>query len=150
VRSIGADKVIDYTTDDFAKDGETYDIILDTTGTASLSRCEGALRPGGRLLLVMASFVQTLGMERPSRASGKKVVVGVAKAHAKDLTVLAKLAETGELKPVVDRSYPLESVVEAHAYVDTGRKRGNVVLRVGADSVERGAVNPRFSASAPS
>jgi NADPH:quinone reductase-like Zn-dependent oxidoreductase len=135
VRSIGADKVIDYTTDDFAKNGEAYDIILDTTGTASWSRCEGALRPGGRLLLVVASFAQTFGIGRPSRASGKRLVAGVVKAHAEDLRALAKLAETGELKPVVDRSYPLESVVEAHAYVDTGRKRGNVVLRVGADSV---------------
>ncbi len=135
VRSIGADKVIDYTTDDFAKGRESYDIILDTTGTASLSRCEGALRPGGRLLLVMASFAQTLGMERPSRATGKKVVAGVANAHTEDLKLLAKLAEAGEFNPVVDRSYALESVVEAHAYVDKGRKRGNVVLRVGADAV---------------
>jgi NADPH:quinone reductase-like Zn-dependent oxidoreductase len=131
VRSIGAGQVIDYTKDDFAKNGETYDIILDTTGTTSLSRCEGALRQGGRLLLVMASFAQTLGMERPSRASGKKVTAGVAKVQVGDLEFLAQLAKSGGLKPVIDRSYPLESAAEAHAHVDTGRKRGNVVLRVG-------------------
>ena len=72
VRSIGADKVIDYTKEDFAKNGETYDIILDTTGTTSFCRCGNALKEGGRLLLVMASFIQTLGMERPSKASGRR------------------------------------------------------------------------------
>jgi len=130
VRSIGADKVIDYTTEDFAKNAETYDIILDTTGTTSFSRCGNALKEGGRLLLVMASFIQTLGMERPSKASGKKVIAGVVTGRLEDLRCLANLAEAGEFKPVIDRNYPLENAAEAHAYVDKGRKRGNVVITI--------------------
>lgn len=110
--------------------GETYDIILDTTGTAPLARSEAALKPRGRLVAVMGTLAQTLGMERPAKASGKKVIAGIAKITAKDIRLLASLAEAGEVKPVIDRTYPLESAAEAHAYVDTGRKRGSVVLKV--------------------
>ena len=133
VLSIGADKVIDYTSKDFAKNDETYDIILDTTATTSFSRCENALKPGGRLLLVLGSFAQALGMGRPPRASDKKVIAGVSAPSAEDLRFLARLAETGEYKPVIDRSYPLKNAAEAHAYVDTGRKRGSVVVSVCPD-----------------
>ena len=69
-------------------------------------------------------------MERPAKASGKKVIAGIAKVSAKDMQFLASLSETGEVKPVIDRTYPLERAAEAHAYVDTGRKRGSVVLKV--------------------
>ena len=69
-------------------------------------------------------------MERPSKASGKRVIAGVATMKAEDMQLLARLAERGELKPVIDRCYPLESAAKAHAYVDTGRKRGSVVLSV--------------------
>jgi NADPH:quinone reductase-like Zn-dependent oxidoreductase len=132
VRSIGADKVIDYTKVDFATTGETWDIILDTTGTAPLARSEPALKNGGRLVVVLGSFAQALGMERPSKASGKKVIAGVAAERVEDMRFLAELAEAGEFRPVIDRSYPLEHAAEAHAYVDTGRKRGSVVLTVDA------------------
>lgn len=130
VRSIGADKVIDYTRDDFAGTGETWDIILDTTATAPFARCDRALNQNGRLLVVHGSFAQALAMERPPKASGKKVIAGVAAARPEDLRFLAKLAEAGAFKPVIDRSYPLEHAAEAHAYVDTGRKRGNVVMTI--------------------
>jgi NADPH:quinone reductase-like Zn-dependent oxidoreductase len=130
VRSIGADRVIDYTKADFATAGERYDIVLDTTGTTSFARVEGALEQGGRLLLVQASFAQTLGLGRPPRASGKKVIAGVATVRAEDLRLLGEIAERGEIRPVIDRSYPLKNAAKAHAYVDTGRKRGNVVLTV--------------------
>ena len=130
VRSIGADRVIDYTRADFATAGEKYDIVLDTTGTTSFARAEDALEQGGRLLLVQASFAQTLGLERPPRASRKKVIAGIATVRAEDLRLLGEMAERGEVRPVIDRSYPLENAAEAHAYVDTGRKRGNVVLTV--------------------
>ena len=133
VRAIGADKVIDYTREDFVKSGESYDIILDTTGTVPFSRCELALKRGGRLLVVLGTFAQALGMERPSKVSGKKVISSVATVRVDDLRCLAKLAEVGALKPVIDRSYPLENAAEAHAYVDTGRKRGSVVMRVPLD-----------------
>lgn len=130
VRSIGADKVIDYTREDFADGRATYDIIVDTTATASLARSESALKQGGRLVAVQGSFAQALGMDRPSKASGKKVIAGIATMKVADMQLLALLAEAGELKPVIDRSYPLEKAADAHAYVDTGRKRGSVVLSV--------------------
>jgi NADPH:quinone reductase-like Zn-dependent oxidoreductase len=138
VRSIGADQVIDYTREDFAKDRDMYDIILDTTGTCPLARCEHALKQGGRLVVVLGSLAQALGLERPSKASGKKVIASVAAVNVDDLRLLARLAATGALKPVIDRSYPLEDAAEAHAYVDTGHKRGSVVLRVWPTRITRG------------
>jgi NADPH:quinone reductase-like Zn-dependent oxidoreductase len=128
VRSIGADSVIDYAHTDFAATRERYDIILDTTGTASLSRCEPLLKQGGRLLVVLAAL--TFRSEQPAKESGKRVIGGVAAARAEDLKELADLARQGALRPVIDRSYPLERAAEAHAYVDKGHKRGNVVLTV--------------------
>jgi NADPH:quinone reductase-like Zn-dependent oxidoreductase len=130
VRAMGADKVIDYTREDMAETGETYDIILDTTGSAPLSRCEQMLKDGGRLLVVLGTFGQALGIERPSRASRKKVVTRAAPARVEDMRLLAKMAEAGDFRPCIDRCYPLESAAMAHAYVETGRKRGNVVLTV--------------------
>jgi NADPH:quinone reductase-like Zn-dependent oxidoreductase len=117
VRSIGADQVIDYTKENFVLRGETYDIVLDTTGTTSFARCGDVLKPGGRLLLVLGSFAQALGLERPSKASGKKVIAGVASARREDMNYLASLAQAGAFQPVIDRSYPLENAAEAHAYV---------------------------------
>lgn len=129
VRSIGADRVIDYAQEDFERAG-VWDIILDTTATASLRRCEPALNPGGRLLVVQGSFAQALGLERPAKASGKQVHAGVTRITSDDIRMLADLAASSALTPVIDRSYPLEDAAKAHAYVDTGRKRGNVVLTV--------------------
>ncbi len=130
VRAIGADAVIDYTMEDFASQDDRYDMILDTTGTASLARCERALKRGGRLLVVLGSFGQAFGMERATKASGKKVIAGVATVSSEDLRYLARLADAGEFMPVIDRRYPMERAAEAHGYVDTGRKKGNVVLTI--------------------
>lgn len=130
VRSLGADKVVDYTKEDFVHNGEAYDIILDTTGTTSFARCEGSLRHGGRLVLVLASFAQAVGLQGAPKATGKKVIGGVAGPRPDDLRYLAGLAEAADFMPFIDRSYPFERAVEAHAYVDTGRKRGNVVLTI--------------------
>ena len=80
---------------------------------------------------IQASFAQTLGIGKPSKASGKEVIAGYVPARADDLRYIAKLASSGELKPVIDRIYRLEEAAAAHAYVDTGRKRGSVVLTVG-------------------
>jgi NADPH:quinone reductase-like Zn-dependent oxidoreductase len=137
VLSLGAGRVIDYTKEDFTKAGETYDIILDTTGSAPFSRCEPVLRPGGRLLVVLGSFADAVGLKRPPKASGKKVFAGVAKEKVEDMQLLADLAESGAFRPVVDRSYPFANAAEAHAYVDTGRKRGSVVLTVAGPSLAR-------------
>ncbi len=128
VRSLGAERVIDYTKQDFVQTGETYDIILDTVGNCTFTRCERALSPGGRLLLVVASLGQILGSTlRPSRA-GRQVLTGVSVTRTEDLRFLGSLAESGALTPVIDRTYPLERIADAHAHVDTGRKRGSVVL----------------------
>lgn len=128
VTSIGADKVIDYTREDFTKNGETYDIIVDTAGTAPFSRCRGSLKEGGRLLKVLGSLPDLLRAPWPSLTSSKKVIAGPVSGSAADLRFLAELAEAGEYKPVIDRRYPFEQMVEAHRYVDTGRKRGSVVV----------------------
>jgi NADPH:quinone reductase-like Zn-dependent oxidoreductase len=130
VRSIGADKVIDYTQEDFSKGDETYDIILDTTGTAPFARVDRVLKPGGRLVVVLGSLGQAIGIGRPSKKSGKTVISGLPTVTVEDMQLLARLAETGEIKPVIDRCYPLALAAEAHALVDGGHKRGSVVLSV--------------------
>ena len=128
VRSLGAERVVDYAREDFTQTGQTYDVILDAVGNCPFERCKHALAPGGRLLLVVASLGQMLGgMLRPSRA-GRRVLTGVGATRAEDLLFLGTLAESGALKPVIDRAYPLAHIVDAHSYVDTGRKRGSVVV----------------------
>jgi NADPH:quinone reductase-like Zn-dependent oxidoreductase len=130
VRSLGAERVIDYAREDFTHGNETYDVILDAVGNCTFKRCQHALSPGGRLLLVVANLGQTLGaMLYPTRA-GRQVLAGVGATRAEDLRFLGTLAESGSLKPVIDRTYPLTRIVDAHSYVDTGRKRGSVVVTV--------------------
>jgi NADPH:quinone reductase-like Zn-dependent oxidoreductase len=129
VRSLGAARVIDYAKQDFTRNGDTYDIILDAVGNCPFSRCQQALAPGGRLLLVVATLGEMLGgMLRPSRA-GRHVLTGVGTPRREDLILLGELAKSGALKPVIDRTYPLAQIADAHAYVDTGRKKGSVVIR---------------------
>jgi NADPH:quinone reductase-like Zn-dependent oxidoreductase len=128
VRSLGADRVIDYAKENFTHTDVAYDIILDTVGNCSFARCKHALSPGGRLLLVVASLGQIFGvMLWPSRA-GRKVLAGVGAIRTEDLLLLEALAESGVFKPVIDRIYPFARIVDAHAYVDSGRKKGNVVI----------------------
>lgn len=128
VRSLGAARVIDYATEDFTRTGETYDVILDAVGNCNFARCERVLSPGGRLLLVVASLGQIFGsMLRPSR-SGRHVLTAVGSSRLDDLVLLGTLAEAGALRPVIDRTYPLERIADAHAYVDTGHKKGSVVI----------------------
>jgi NADPH:quinone reductase-like Zn-dependent oxidoreductase len=128
VRSLGADEVIDYTKQDFTARGETWDVIVDTTGKAGTSRCRGCLSPTGRLLLVAAGLPDMLRAAWMALTSRQRIIVGPAPERAEDLRLLAELAEAGALKPVIDRRYPLERIVDAHRYVDTGHKRGNVVI----------------------
>ena len=133
VRSLGANHVIDYTSEDFTANGETYDIIVDTVGTAPFSRSKGSLKERGRLLLVLGGLPDMLRMPWVSMTSSKKVIAGPAAVRAGDLRFLAELAEAGEFKPVIDRRYPFEQITEAHRYVDTGRKKGNVIVTLEHD-----------------
>jgi NADPH:quinone reductase-like Zn-dependent oxidoreductase len=128
VRSLGAAHVIDYTQEDFARNDETYDVIVDTAGTASFSRCKDSLRKGGRLLKILGGLPDMLWIPWVSLTSSKKIIAGPASERAEDLRFLAKLAEAGEFRPVIDRRYPFEQIVEAHRYVDTGHKKGSVVI----------------------
>jgi NADPH:quinone reductase-like Zn-dependent oxidoreductase len=131
VRSLGADAVVDYTTTDFTKTGETYDVVVDTAGTAPFARSKASLKPGGRLLQILGGLPDLLRAPWLALTSDKKVIGGTAPERADDLRFLAELASKGEYKPVIDRRYPLEQIVEAHRYVDTGRKKGSVVITVG-------------------
>ena len=133
VRSLGASHVIDYTKEDFTQNGETYDVIVDTVGTAPFSRSKASLKEGGRLLLVLGGLPDMLQIPWVSLTSSKKVIAGPATGRAEDLRFLAELAEAGEFKPVIDRRYPFEQIAEAHRYVDTGRKKGNVVITLECD-----------------
>jgi NADPH:quinone reductase-like Zn-dependent oxidoreductase len=128
VRSLGAAHVIDYTQTDFTRNGETYDVIVDTVGTAPFSRCRRSLKDGGRLLLVLAGLPEMLKGLWVSLTSRHTVIAGPATVKREDLRQLAALAEAGDFHPVIDRIYPLDQIVEAHRYVDTGRKKGNVII----------------------
>lgn len=128
VRSLGADHVIDYTKDNFTENGETYDVIVDTAGTAPFSRSKRSLKERGRLLQVLGSLPDMLQAPWVSMTTSKKVIAGTGPERAEDLRFLAELAEAGKFTPVIDRRYPFEQIAEAHRYVETGRKKGNVVI----------------------
>jgi NADPH:quinone reductase-like Zn-dependent oxidoreductase len=130
VRSLGADEVIDYAVTDFAANGKTYDVIVDTVGNAAFARVNASIKPGGALLLVVGDLHSMLTARRDSKRSGKLVTMQIAASTASDLEYLVELAEAGRFVPVIDRRYTLEEIVEAHRYVGTGRKRGNLVLRL--------------------
>ena len=128
VKKLGADRVLDYAVDDFTRANEKYDVIMDTVGSCSFATCAPVMADGGRLLLVAADLSQLLGaLLRPSR-SGKRVMAGNAPQRAEDLRLLGELAEAGKFRPFIDRSFPFERIAEAHAYVETHRKKGNVVV----------------------
>ncbi|WDM44327.1 NAD(P)-dependent alcohol dehydrogenase [Microbacterium luteolum] len=130
VTSLGADRVIDYTRQDFTAGDETYDVIVDGVGNAGFGRVEGSIAPGGALLLIVGDLWSMLRSRWQTRRSGKLVTWNVGKPGADELAYLVALADSGRYRPVIDRTFDLADIVEAHRYVDTGRKRGNVVLRI--------------------
>jgi NADPH:quinone reductase-like Zn-dependent oxidoreductase len=131
VRSLGADKVIDYTKEDFSKNGKTYDIIFDTVGTSPFSACIRSLNEKGVYLrAVHMTLPPVIRGILISMVSSKKVIGGVAAERKENIVFLKELIEAGKLKPVIDRVYPFEHTAEAHKYVDTGHKKGNVVITV--------------------
>ena len=132
VKSLGADKVIDYTKEDFTKSGQTYDIIFDVVGWRSFSRCKSLLEQGGIYLTTnpgLKVFIQILWTSMIGSKKVRWVASGLI-AKAEDLIFIKELIEAGKMKPVIDRSYPLEQIAEAHKYVETGHKKGNVVITV--------------------
>jgi NADPH:quinone reductase-like Zn-dependent oxidoreductase len=133
VTSLGAQRVIDHTTEDFTAEAATYDVVVDCVGNAPFERVRHLLRPRGALLLVITDLRGLLLAPVRSRRTGHLVTADVGKSTAKDLTYLVDLAEAGRYRAVRDRTYDLADIPEAHRYVDTGRKRGNVVLRLTGD-----------------
>ena len=132
VRSLGADRAIDYTREDFTKNGETYDVIFDAVGKHSFRRCRRSLRPGGTYLETDLGFMcQVPLLALATRWFGsKKVALGITRYTKEDVLFLKELIEAGRYRAVIDRRYPLEDVIEATRYVETGEKTGNVVLTV--------------------
>jgi NADPH:quinone reductase-like Zn-dependent oxidoreductase len=134
VRSIGADQVIDYTKEDFAKRGETYDVIFDVVGKSSFSGSMRSPKKDGRYLLANPGLSPiALGLWTATTSS-KKVITGLTSPKTEDLIFLKELIEAGKIESVIDRRYPLERTAEAHRYVETGHKQGNVVITVEHDS----------------
>ena len=130
LRSIGADRVIDYTQEDFTKSGETYDFILDVVKKSSFSGSIRSLKENGRYLIADPGLSQRVRRRRISKKSSKKVIFGAAHPKTEDLLFLKELIEAEKIKSVIDRRYPLEQTAEAHRYVETGEKTGNVVITV--------------------
>jgi NADPH:quinone reductase-like Zn-dependent oxidoreductase len=135
VGSLGADRVIDHTQEDFTKNGETYDSVFDAVGKLSFKRCKGSLRPGG----IYASTDLGPYWQNPFlalwtiRIGDKRVLFPIPRYTKQDVLFLKGLIEAGKYRAVIDRRYPLEDVVEANRYVETGQKTGNVVLTIGLD-----------------
>jgi len=126
VKSLGAEKVIDYTKEDFSKDSETYDVIFDTVNKASFLDCKKVLKKKGIFIEANPRLLNLI------RGSGRstKIIVGNAIEKNENLEYLKELIEENEIKAVIDRTYPMEQIVEAHRYVDKGHKKGNVVITV--------------------
>ncbi len=128
VKSLGADRVIDYTQEDFTKNGQTYDVIFDAVGKHSFRRCRGSLEPRGIYLPTDGFANLILALVTP-RLGGKKVLFEIPPRQTRqDVLFLKELIEAGKYRPVIDRRYPLEDVVDATRYVETEQKTGNVVL----------------------
>ena len=129
MESLGADKVIDYTTEDFTKTGQTYEIIFDAVGKSSFSRCKGSLKQRGVYLSTVLTVAILFQMLWTSKIGCKKAMIvftGLrpSSEKTKGLIFLKELAEAGRIKPVIDRCYPLEQTPEAHSYVEKGHKKG--------------------------
>ncbi|HEY7350037.1 MAG TPA: NAD(P)-dependent alcohol dehydrogenase [Ktedonobacterales bacterium] len=137
LRSLGADHVIDYTQEDFTKRGETYDVIFDVIGKSSFSRSFRLLTPNGRYLLGNPPLSHRVRGQWTSRRSNKQVIPWAARTgseYAEDSKFLTELIEAGKIHAVIDRCYPLEQTAQAHRYVETGQKKGHVVITVTQDN----------------
>ena len=130
MKTLGADKVIDYTKEDFTQNGETYDLIVDVLGKSSFSRSKGSLKEAGKYVMTSFKMRDIVDMLRTSFGGGKKAICVILVAKPADLDLTRELVEAGELKAVIDKSFPLEQTADAHRYVESGQKKGNVVVTV--------------------
>jgi NADPH:quinone reductase-like Zn-dependent oxidoreductase len=130
LRSIGADEVIDYTKQDFTKSGENYDVIFDAVGKSSFSSSIRSLKQNGFYLLANPKLSQMFRGFWTSNRSSKKVISGTVNETSGDLLLLKELIEAGKIRSVIDKRYPLEQTSDAHTYVETGKKKGNVVITI--------------------
>ncbi|MFC2030569.1 NAD(P)-dependent alcohol dehydrogenase [Chloroflexota bacterium] len=130
VKSLGADKVIDYTKEDLTQSGETYDLIFDILGKSSFSRCKGSLSLDGRYLLASFKMRQLFQMLWTSMIGTQKVICALGSDKAEDLAIVKELIEEGKVKAIIDKSFPLEQTAEAHRYIESGHKKGHIVITV--------------------
>ncbi|MBN1265155.1 MAG: NAD(P)-dependent alcohol dehydrogenase [Anaerolineales bacterium] len=128
LRSIGADHVLDYTKEDFTQNGQIYDVIFDVIGKSPFLRAIRALNPGGAFLMANPKFSRMILGGLVSKLTGKRVIFEMNKQEKEDLVYLRNLVEEGKLKTVIGKRYPLEQMAEAHRYVETGAKQGNLVI----------------------
>jgi NADPH:quinone reductase-like Zn-dependent oxidoreductase len=130
LRTIGADAVIDYTQQDFTKNGETYDVIIDVVGKSPYSRSVRSLKKNGRYILGNPRFSGFFKGLWTSMTSSKRVIAALTAYRTEDLVFLKELIEAGKMKTVIDRRFSLEQTADAHRYVETGQKSGHVVINV--------------------
>jgi NADPH:quinone reductase-like Zn-dependent oxidoreductase len=130
VKSLGADKVVDYTKEDFSGTGDTYDIIFDTVGRSSFTHCRKTLNPKGKYVVTVMTLKSVLQSILTNFGNNKKVIFGMSLNKSDALNYIRALIEEGKLQTIIDRQYQLEELREAHAYVEKGHKRGNVVITV--------------------
>ena len=130
VASLGADRTIDYATHDFAADGSTYDVIVDCVGNAPVKRVLGSLNSGGAVLLVAGDLWSIISAPRQARRHGITVVTEPGPYRSEDIERVVGLANRGDFRPTIDRTFPFDQIADAHRFVDTGRKRGSVVLAI--------------------
>jgi NADPH:quinone reductase-like Zn-dependent oxidoreductase len=128
VKSLGADRVIDYTKEDFTENGETYDLIFDILGKSSFARCKNSLNQNGCYLLASFKMKQLVQMLWTSIAGKRKVLCAMSSEKVEDLFFIKELVEAGKIKSIIDKRFPLEQTAEAHRYVEQGQKTGNVVI----------------------
>jgi NADPH:quinone reductase-like Zn-dependent oxidoreductase len=130
VRSLGASRVIDYTVQDFTKDDHAYDVVFDAVGKSSFGRCRRLLKPRGSYLATEGNLLYLVLILITPLLAGKRVMFALPKLDQATVRHFKELIESGEFKPLIDRWYPLDQIVEAYRYVETGQKIGNVVIRV--------------------
>ncbi len=131
VRSLGADAILDYAIDDYSRDGPIYDVVFDTVGKSQIRRGVEALKPGGAYVFAASSLVSYALVSVFASLTGRvKVIGGIARGASPELAFLMHLMIEGSFRPVIDRTYPLSDIVAAHAHVEAGHKKGNVIILV--------------------